>query len=501
MRESLVRAALWGARQYGRLALSSPLAFMAMLKPGYERQRWRLGRWKAWRVYNEARVQVPAYVAFLGARNVRLGWRGLEPDLESIPVMDKDSYVKKYSIEERCRGGALPLYGAVVDESSGTTGMPNNWVRGPEERQAVSRTLQIAMRHRFGKDPIFCINAFALGPWATGMNVSMSVADIAVLKSTGPELEKIRNTLKLFGPGYRYVVMGYPPFLKALADSPDIDWAAYDVTGIFGGEGISEAMRGYLQQRFRKVFGSYGASDLEINLAAENDDTIALRRLLEAEPRLREEVCRGPPGMLPMVFQYNPLDYFIESSPDGEVLVSLCRPTNVSPKLRYNIHDTGHVLRMPDLQAILARLGLQDRLPTPATDLPLLFLYGRSDHSVAYYGSKLTPSTVEEALYAMPDVAPRMQGFTLVVTEDDRTDKRLTFAIELAAGQDAAGLDADEVARRLLEALGRANQDFRESLRMVPKGLAPAVAFHAAGTGPFAGHDVRNKRRYISRGA
>jgi phenylacetate-CoA ligase len=48
------------------------------------------------------------------------------------------------------------------------------------------------------------------------MNVSSSVVDMAILKSTGPELEKIEATLRDFGPRYRYLVTGYPPFLKTL---------------------------------------------------------------------------------------------------------------------------------------------------------------------------------------------------------------------------------------------------------------------------------------------
>ena len=43
---------------------------------------------------------------------------------------------------------------------------------------------------------LFVINAFALGPWATGMSVSMSIVDVSVLKSTGPDIAKIVNTLK-----------------------------------------------------------------------------------------------------------------------------------------------------------------------------------------------------------------------------------------------------------------------------------------------------------------
>lgn len=68
------------------------------------------------------------------------------------------------------------------------------------------------------------INAFALGAWATGLSVTHSLTDICVMKSTGPNIKKIIDTMKEFGTGHTYVVMGYPPFLKTLADSNEIDW-------------------------------------------------------------------------------------------------------------------------------------------------------------------------------------------------------------------------------------------------------------------------------------
>ncbi|MGC5189084.1 hypothetical protein ACPXBB_26150, partial [Escherichia coli] len=75
-------------------------------------------------------------------------------------------------------------------------------------------------------------------------------------------------------------------------DSNEIDWSEYNITGFYGGEGISEAMRDYLGKSFKKVYGSYGASDLEINIAAENDFTIQLRKLILAHPALRARFCK-----------------------------------------------------------------------------------------------------------------------------------------------------------------------------------------------------------------
>lgn len=47
------------------------------------------------------------------------------------------------------------------------------------------------------------------------------------------------------------------------------------------------------------------------------------------------------------------------------------------------------------------------------------------------------------------------------------------------------------------ERLAAVNRDYREAARFIPAGREPALEFHAAGTGPFAGYDVRLKRSYI----
>ena len=49
--------------------------------------------------------------------------------LASLPVTDKASYIRAYSTEERCLDGRIPLAGTQIDESSGSTGIPYNWVR------------------------------------------------------------------------------------------------------------------------------------------------------------------------------------------------------------------------------------------------------------------------------------------------------------------------------------------------------------------------------------
>ncbi len=482
-----------------RLAVSrSDTTYKLLFVPGFEAARWQIGRWRAWLAFEKARKEVPGYRSFLAEHgDARPVARRFRPDFSPVPPTDKDSYVKRYSIEERCAGGRIPSAGVVIDESSGTSGVPNNWVRGPEERREVKQALQVAFHHALGKGPIFFVNAFALGPWATGMNVSMSLVDVAILKSVGPDVAKIESTLKTFGPGYRYVIAGYPPFLKTLIDTAEIEWERYDLTAIYGGEGMSEGMRAYLRRAFRALYGSYGASDLEINLAAESDFTIALRKLLGERPELCERIAGRPTGGLPMIFQYNPLDYCIESNEEGELLVTLCRTANAAPKIRYNIHDLGHVVRFPDLERALAEEGIRvGNLASRRSDLPLLFLYGRADQAVPYFGSKVTPTNVDEILFEFPELAERISSFALVVSEDERASKRLAFAFELRPGHERPDR-VEELRDRFLERLRAINQDFREASRFIPAESVPMLAFHPAGTGPFAGHDVRLKRHYV----
>ena len=477
------------------LHASGCCATLLMLR-GFERVRWHIGRAGAWVQYRTALHRVPAYAALMR----RLpGDAGSRRTIDDVPAIDKVNYVSVFPLEARCLDGVFPATGMLIDESSGSSGKPTNWIRGVHERDANGRTIRRGLQHRFGRDPLFFLNAFALGPWATGINLTLSLSSWARIKTLGPDIDKIANALQQFGTEHHYVIMGYPPFLKQLVDREDIDWRRYRVSMVFGGEGMSESMRRYLQQKgIAHVYGSYGASDLELNIAAETDFTIALRRLLESRPALAATVFRHG-GALPMIFQFNPSEFFLETNADGELLVSICRPRYVAPKVRYNIHDLGHVMRMPELRALLGdEWPSLERLVPGALDLPLLFHYGRSDASVSYYGCKIAPADVQEALFRLPHLARRADAFQLQTFDDAEGDKRLVIAIEV--DEDGMREDDGEAWRgSVFDALAQVNQDFRESRRMVPRGKEPTLEVYATGTGPFAGADIRIKRTYVAR--
>jgi phenylacetate-CoA ligase len=158
----------------------------------------------------------------------------------------------------------------------------------------------------------------------------------------------------------------------------------------------------------------------------------------------------------------------------------------------------GHVLRFPDLVEILSKEGVRvSDLDAKALDLPLLFHYGRSDLSAAYFGCKIPPADIQETLFRLPELARVVDGFQLRTFDDDEGDKRLSLALEVPPDALAAG--PAQWAETLFDTLATINQDFRESRLMVPVGKRPSLEFHAPGTGPFSGADIRVKRNYVRR--
>ena len=426
---------------------------------------------------------------------------GAKPDLTSIPEMDKESYVKQYPQEARLQGGRLPSAGVMVDESSGSSGQPTSWVRGRTERNITKQMMQMTFERIAGKDEtVFVLNAFALGAWATGMNVAISLTDTTILKSTGPNIDKIIGTMTEFGPRFRYVVMGYPPFLKTLADDPRFDGDKLTVDAAFGGEGVSESLRAYLSRKFKRVIGSYGASDLEVNMAIESELTINLRCAILKDNALRNAIVRTAYGVTPMIFQYNPLAYYIEENAKGELLATISRPYNIAPKIRYNIHDRGHVVRFGNLKRILESTGHADILATSGRvlDLPLLFIYGRSDMSIEYYGAKVTPDSLREILFGLDELAPVLSTFRLISFEDDKHNKRMEVAVELREG---ASLTEPQpaLAEKVFEKLAALNGDFLNAWkRTATADNLPALTIHAFNTGPFEGGQKRLKNEYVA---
>jgi phenylacetate-CoA ligase len=445
----------------------------------------KAGAIRARRVELQAIDRCPAYADF----HSRWG---------AIPTT-KENYVKQYGIESRCYGGQIPP-GAIVDESSGSSGLPSNWVRSRREQADLKHSIQQAYRlthgDRYRGEQTILLNCFALGSWATGMNISTALADVGILKSIGCDRQKLENTLHQFGTNYRYLIFGYPPFIKSFIDLATLDLSQYRLNLIVGGEPISEGLRSYLLEYFETVVSSYGASDLEINLGRETDLTISLRRLCQSDPNLSQLLFdRSTP---PSIFQYNPIEHSVETSPAGELIYTITRSNGAAPKVRYNLLDCGGTMTYIDLAARLRSAGVEiDLLAANRSHLPILFVYGRSDLTISFYGANIYPVEISEIIQGRKDLNHQIHSFQLAYHENSRIDARLKITLELMPDLPIDRLSIELLRDCFWQGLADRNQDFREVTKMFDR-TSIEIELQAYGTGVFSDRDPRIKHVYIA---
>ena len=446
------------------------------------------GQLRARRASYRASKRVPAYQRHLLATPSENG---------ELPETDKEQYIKVHTTEARCSLGALPMVRTMIDESSGSTGTPYNWVRSRQERLESQRFISYFAKYCYGTAPRITINAFSMGAWATGINMGQAMEANGIVKNTGPDLAKILSTLRFFGPKYQYLILGYPPFLKHFIDVAEQDgfpFEQYHLDALVGGEGMSEGLRDYLLKRFRLVYSGYGATDLEIGIAGETPVAVAIRRLAWKDPKVKAALF-GPDSRLPMMFQYNPLMHHIEVNQNRELLFTITRDSVLSPRIRYNVHDEGGVARFDELEAKLRDLGynLNDLVPASGRllRLPFLWIYGRRDSTISVMGANIYPEDLEQCLYAEPALAHITRSFCLSLSEHGAQVRPcFLFEIETEPSAELVHQFGEAMVRRLAEL----NADFREALHEYAQTLQPEIKLYRIGEGPFAANSGRIKQ-------
>jgi phenylacetate-CoA ligase len=227
----------------------------------------------------------------------------------------------------------------------------------------------------------------------------------------------------------------------------------------------------------------------------ETELTINVRRLCTKD----RELCRKLFGrdMPPMIFQYNALDYVIETTSAGELIFTIGRQTSAAPKLRYNLHDFGGVMTHTQLREKLAShgVGIFD-LATPQSRFPILFVYGRSDLTVPFFGAKVYPTDIEEIINADPDLVRQINSFQISSYEDEAIDRRLKICLETVKDIRSPLPPTEKLHQLMFEGLCRVNQDFREVTKMFDPSCVEIEVCEFE-TGPFKGRDIRVKNRYV----
>ena len=476
-----------------RLSEALEAFFTTPLDDALERHFHRDPRDEVVRLFHEVTTRVPAYRTFLADHDVDpVTIRGFA-DFERLPIVTKQNYLQRHPLPDLCRDGRLDDCDMIA-VSSGSTGVPMFWPRFVADELGIARRFEQIFHDSFNADTksTLAVICFALGTWVGGMYTADCVRHLAAkgyritVVTPGNNPDEIFRVLRALGPSFEQVVlMGYPPFLKAVIDAGcarNFDFASLDVKWVTAGEVFSEELRTRMGEQVgakNPCFDSaslYGTADAGV-LGNETPLTIAVRRFLAARP----DAARALFGQdrLPTLVQYDPMSRFFEQR-DGMLLFS---GDNGVPLVRYGILDSGGLITFQAMLQALAGFGFDPRDELASARgvraLPFAWVFGRSDFTVSFHGANVYPENVGVGL-ERPEVRDWVTGkFVLEALENEDRERRLSIVVELAVGVEASDARRDAIARAIEEELMRLNSEFKS---YVPEGRrTPDVKLAVAG--------------------
>jgi phenylacetate-CoA ligase len=427
-------------------------------------------------LFHRVAADVPAYREFLADARVDPGTIRDPRDFARLPLMTKANYIQRYPLAQRCRGGRHESCDMVA-VSSGSTGMPTVWPRSLDDELAIAPRFEQIFSDSFaaGERSTLAVICFALGTWVGGL-FTLSCCRWLAAKgypitavAPGNNKAEIWRVVKALAPAFEQtVLLGYPPFLKDVIDgggAEGIDWRSFSVKLVMAGEVFSEEWRDLVGERagiLDPCYASaslYGTADAGV-LGNETPLSIAIRRFLAREPKAARE--RFGESRLPTLVQYDPLSRYFETV-DGTLLFS---GDNGVPLIRYHIADKGGIVGHDEMLDFVRDWGgdpIAELAPhggRGARRLPFVYVFGRADFTVSFFGANVFPENVTVGL-EQPGIASWVTGkFVLHVIEGLEADPRLAIAVELAPDVEPSIDKEAAVAASVLEALLRLNSEF-----------------------------------------
>jgi phenylacetate-CoA ligase len=459
-------------------------------------------------LFHRVAGSVPAYRDFLGRNGVDPAAVRTAADFERLPLTTKENYQRRYPLPQLCRDGRLEGCDMIA-VSSGSTGQPAYWPRFVTDELAVTARFEQVFHDSFAADRrrTLAVVCFPLGTWVGGLYTCACCRHLAAkgypitVVAPGNDLDEILRVVPELAPQFdQTVLLGYPPFLKAVIDTGrarGLDWSPYKIKLVLAGEVFSEEWRDLVAERAgmaRPAYDSaalYGTADAGV-LGNETALSVTIRRFLAASPQAAQALFGEP--RLPTLVQYDPYQRFFETH-EGTLVFS---GDNGIPLIRYHIADEGGVVGYDDMLAFCAEHGfdpLAAGLDRGVRRMPFVYVFGRSHFTVSYFGANIYPENVTVGL-EQPEVSGWVTGkFVLEVLEDADRDRYLAVTVELAPGEQATPERARLAADAIVTQLHRLNSEFAH---YVPRDRqAPQVRLLPAGD---PGYFLRGVKHRYTRG-
>jgi len=471
-------------------------------------EEWiKRGEQRALVLFHAAAEHVPAYKDFLQKNTVDPASIRTIEDFEQVPVMDKNNYLRRYSLSELTWYGQLSTSAQMISVSSGSSGEPFFWPRGEilDAETALAHELVLTSSFDLANQKTLFLVCFAMGMYVAGPITASSVRHLGLkgypvtLATPGYSPDDILKIIPKLATEYDQIVLaGYPPSVKEIIDrgiDRGIDWEKIRLRFLLAGEGFNETWRTYVatlagdKSPIKDFVNFYGSADAAV-LAFETPTSIVIRRRIAEDNKSRQRIFKEE--RLPSLLQYTPEHKFFEEVDDELIFTA----SGGIPLIRYNIHDSGGVLSRkaieqiaPELKEYFAELKRESRL----WNLPFVYVFGKSDQTVTLYGANIYPENIKRGLESEA-IRDQVTGkFIMQTALDEQKDQYLNIDIECSPSTKRTEQLAAQVSQSIHEVLITDNSEYRTSYRGTGGKMIPRVKLFAHSDQKFQTSSIKHR--------
>lgn len=447
---------------------------------------------RALNLFHSAAERVPAYKEFLKKNKIHPHKIKTYKEFQQVPPVNKKNYLRAYPLKDLCWDRKFNnLY--ILSSSSGSTGQPFLWPRGEQQEIEGAFQFELIFKEIFQADKLstLYLNCFSMGTWIAGPFVLACAEYISrkgypVLTVTpGLDNDVIFTLFKNLASQFdQIVISGYPPYIKDILDMGreyDVDWKKYKIKFLFAAEGFSERWREYVHKKvgatniFCDSINMYGTADAAI-MSNETPLTTAIRRLIADKPNLIKEFFGD--SRLPTLTQYDPRLKFFEEE-NREIIFT----TNSGiPLIRYNIGDTGGVYSFDAMEKKLSAVDVplrafmnKSKLSRYSWKLPFVYIFGRTDFTISFYGLLIYPENVKFGL-ENDELSRFITGkFVMSVEFDNKNDPYFLIRVELKRKIKPSESLSTKIQTMVVSGLKKINSEYSRLHEVIKERATPVI--------------------------
>ncbi len=391
------------------------------------------GEKKAIFAFQRAAYKIPAYRDIIRKRGINYkSITNIDAFKRLVPVIDKSIFSN--AIDRLCVDGKIKDLKSIMLSS----GFSNRFSYGISSKKEIDSLIEFSdvlleLNFKISRYTTFLISCLGMG---VHVNTSLPIAETSVRSDIVVELVK-----KIQDKYEQIVILGNTYFMKKVLEQgveKGIDWGEICVHIVVGEDWFPENYRSYLSRmlgvnlddidmRRGSMLSTLGICELGLSLFQESIDTVRIRRLADANLRLKSALFGKNTDVVPMLFHYNPFQIFLEEC-DGKLVFTTLNSDALMPLVRYSPGDNGVIIPYNKLKDVLSDFGMNDYVPS--LRLPLVAVKGREGKFIRIGEDIFTPEQVKTGIYSDADTARATTGYFVMSKDPDNDNLKIEIQLK-----------------------------------------------------------------------